>query len=456
MIDKKELALTGGTPLRFNKNWPIWPSKPCSETLPSDLEELLESGRWSSRARYAGRRPIDWYFGKEFAESHDSLFGVTTPNGTSALALSLEALGIGAGDEVLIPGLTWIATAIAVLKVNAVPVFVDVDPNTYCMSVADLAKKINPKSKCVVVVHWHCNVAAMDEISRLCKDNNCLLVEDCAQAHGGEFKGKKVGSWGAAAAFSLHNDKLVTCGEGGIATTSNPSVYERMQSCRLDGFNYSSAPLLDIEGVYEQNGPSSVMGTSNCISEFQALIARHELSLLDSRTKKREHNASLLAQHLNKLPGVKAISETEGTTIRPYYEFVFFVNFDEFCNIGVETMCWALAAELGFSFYPEDEALDEHEMYQPSSNRSYYFNEHQLSFLRSKAKSIPVSRAAHKNLIMFLHPPLLGSEADMLAISSAVEKIQNSAKELREFEKTHGDNFENEARRVVGELMEIN
>lgn len=188
--------------------------------------DAVKSGWVSSLGEYITK------FEQEFAKYIGVKYALTTSNGTVALHLALVALGIKQGDEVLVPDLTFVATANAVAYTGATPVFVDVDPETWCIDPEDTRKKITPKTKAIIPVHLYGHPADMDAINEIAREYGLSVIEDAAEAHGAEYKGKKVGSLGICGIFSFYGNKIITTGEGGMITTNDESLYERAKYLR--------------------------------------------------------------------------------------------------------------------------------------------------------------------------------------------------------------------------------
>ncbi|HRI87655.1 MAG TPA: aminotransferase class I/II-fold pyridoxal phosphate-dependent enzyme, partial [Candidatus Hydrogenedentes bacterium] len=204
-----KLALTGGKPVRSAKaKWPQWPMHDAGDV--ALLNVITNSNRWS----YDG--PYEWQFAKEFAAYHRSKFGICCANGTVGIQIALEALDIGAFDEVIVPGMTWQATAAAVLDVNAVPVLVDVEPDTWCLDLAKVEAAITSKTRAVIVVHLYGCMTDMTKLAKLCRDKGLYLIEDCAHQHGAFWKGRGVGTLGDISSFSFQESKVLSSGEGGF------------------------------------------------------------------------------------------------------------------------------------------------------------------------------------------------------------------------------------------------
>ncbi len=194
----------------------------------------------------------DWYgnaaasvgrFERAFAEYVGVAFGVAVPHCTSALHLSLLSLGVGPGDEVIVPDITWVATAAPIFYVGATPVYADIDPHTWCVSADTIEACITPRTKAVITVDLYGAVPDMDAIRDVARRHGIAIVEDAAEAAGGEWKGAKAGSLGDLGTFSFHGSKTLTCGEGGMLVTDDADLHRRIASLRdhgrsPDGFKY--------------------------------------------------------------------------------------------------------------------------------------------------------------------------------------------------------------------------
>lgn len=188
--------------------------------------DAVKSGWVSSLGEYITK------FEQEFAKYIGVKYALTTSNGTVALHLALVSLGIGQGDEVLVPDLTFVATANAVTYTGATPIFVDVDPETWCIDPDDAVKKITSRTKAIIPVHLYGHPADMDAINQVAQEYGLYVIEDAAEAHGAEYKGKKVGSLGTCGIFSFYGNKIITTGEGGMITTNDEKLYERAKYLR--------------------------------------------------------------------------------------------------------------------------------------------------------------------------------------------------------------------------------
>ncbi len=230
-------------------------------------------------------------FERDFANYCDVKHCVAVNNGTSALYLALLVLGIGFGDEVILPVNTFIATAEAVSMVGAKPVFVDIEDKSYNMDASVLAKKINNHTRAIIPVHLYGQCANMDEISKIAKENNILVLEDACQAHGACYKGKRAGSMGICGAFSFYPGKnLGTWGEGGAVVTNDFDLAEKMKLIREHGS--------------KQKYHHEIIGTNLRMNELQAAVLKTKIKYLDQWNNLRNKNAKL---YINLLKNCKNI-----------------------------------------------------------------------------------------------------------------------------------------------------
>src|SRR5437899_5186666 len=201
-----ELALLGGRKAK-GKPFPDWPM--CDDKGRRALMEVLESRIWW---RTPGTKTLE--FERAFATFHGARHGVAVTNGTAALEVVMAALSIGAGDEVIVPDFTFIATASAVLFAGAIPVTVDVRPDTYCIDPDLVEAAITPRTKAIIAVHMGGHPADLDRLNKIAQDHQLALVEDSSHAHGSEWRGRRIGTFGKAGTFSFQSSKLMTAGEG--------------------------------------------------------------------------------------------------------------------------------------------------------------------------------------------------------------------------------------------------
>lgn len=233
------------------------------------VTDCIKTNWISSKGKYVEK------FEKDFSRYCGMKYGVAVSNGTTALHLALVALSIKEGDEVIIPDLTFAATANAVLYCGAKPVLVDVDEKTWCLNANKLEKLITKKTRAIIPVHLYGVPCNMDALRMIAKKNNLFIIEDCAEAHGVEFKGKKVGSFGDISCFSFYGNKIITTGEGGMCLTNNPLLAEKMRVLRDHGMNKEKRYWHD------------EVGYNYRLTNIQAAIGVAQLERVDEIIKKR-------------------------------------------------------------------------------------------------------------------------------------------------------------------------
>ena len=241
----------------------------------------------------------------EFAEVLGLPFCLATNSGTAALHLALGAAGVGPGDEVVVPALSFVATALAVVQRGARPVFADIDPVTYTIDPEDAAARITPRTRAIVPVHLHGLPADMEAISRLGERHGVVVIEDAAQAHGALYRGRPAGTLGAMAAFSLNATKNLPAGEGGLFVTPAEELQARAVRIRFNGLEPpakwdASHPLDD-----EAGSLATVPGSMFLPGELTSAIARAQLRALAATTARAQRNAARLTERLASLPGVR-------------------------------------------------------------------------------------------------------------------------------------------------------
>ncbi|RLE64360.1 MAG: aminotransferase DegT [Thermoprotei archaeon] len=256
-----------------------------------NVMEAVKSGWVSSKG------PFIEEFEKSFSNYIGVKYGIATSNGTAALHLALVALGIGRGDKVLVPSLTFIATANAVTYTGAEPVFVDSHPEYWCIDPFKIEEKIDDKTKAIIVVHLYGHPCDMDEIMRIAEDHNLHVIEDCAEAHGAEYKGRKVGSFGIISCFSFYGNKIITTGEGGMCLTNNEELAGKMRVLRDHGMNPNKKYWHD------------VIGFNYRMTNLQAALGIAQLKKIDLLVAKKRQIASLYKKLLQDLPFITIAPE---------------------------------------------------------------------------------------------------------------------------------------------------
>ncbi|MBN2312688.1 MAG: DegT/DnrJ/EryC1/StrS family aminotransferase [Sedimentisphaerales bacterium] len=421
-----KLAMNGGKPVREVKTnpWPKWPVWDKNDE--KSLLDVLHSGVWS----YNG--PKEAKFNKAFAEFIGTDYAISVANGTVTLQLALEACGIGLGDEVIVPGLTWQATAASVLDINAVPVLVDVCEDTWCIDPAAVEKAIRPRTKAVIPVHLYGCMADMDAILAIARKHKLRVIEDCAHKHGGEWKGKKAGSIGDIGSFSFQLSKLITPGEGGALTTSDGQLYEKLDALRNCGRRPEKEACADKgAGVYGSEGDFIQSGNYR-ITDFQAALLIEALKRLPEQNQIRHENATYVNSLLSELPGIQPMQRDERETMGAYYNFSFRYNKTEFKNLDVAMFRKALEKELGCPIEPSYEPLNACSLYTPHTKPwRHKLSEEHWNQIDPTRFDLPVChRIFSEESVCFHHTVLMGVKADMDLMVKAIEKIHDNVDEL--------------------------
>lgn len=423
-----KLAINGGSPMRDAKTnpWPKWPV--WDEKEEKALLGVLNSGVWS----YNG--PKETEFNKNFAEYTGVKYAISAANGTVTLQMALEACGVGVGDEVILPGLTWQATAATILDVNATPILVDVCEDNWCIDPKAIEAAITPRTKAIMPVHLYGSFCDMDEIMRIAKKHNLYVIEDCAHKHGGEWNGKKAGSIGDVGSFSFQLSKHLSAGEGGVLTTNNFEIAERLDALRNCG-RRPEGMSIEVDkgaGLYSDQG-NFYQGGNFRITEFQAAILVEALKRLPEQNANRDANGMYLNTLLKDLPGVQPMKRDERETKEAYFNFAFRYNKDEFKGLPVAKFRDALTAEIGISASGSYEPLNKCSLYVPHTKPSKHkLNDEYWAAIDPTRFDLPVcDRIYFEESVCIHHKILMGSKADMDMIASAIQKIYDNAEELK-------------------------
>jgi dTDP-4-amino-4,6-dideoxygalactose transaminase len=344
----EQLAIDGGPKAVTNKlaGWPSFDEKAISA-----VQEVLRSGKvnyWTG--------PKGMEFERKFAQWQGSKFAISASSGTAALHIALSALGIGPGDEVIVPSYTFIASSFSVVQAGAVPRFADVNIDDHCISVESAEKLVNERTKAIMAVHLYGNVCEMDDILAFAKKHDLYVVEDNAEAFGGVYKGKKTGTLGDIAACSFcQNKTFTTGGEGGMVTTDDEDLAWQARSFRDHGYDVKQRlSLLELE----QRLPyiHNVVGWNYRMTEMQSAIGLAELERIDTwNLPARRRNARIIIDSVKDLPRVVyAPIDTEDRQ-NGWYVMAFSLDIENMtCDIDkFVTACSAEGAPCWKVFWPQ-------------------------------------------------------------------------------------------------------
>jgi dTDP-4-amino-4,6-dideoxygalactose transaminase len=375
--------------------------------------QVLKSRVWW---RTPGTRTLE--FERKFASYHQAKHGIAVTNGTAALEVVLAALGVGPGDEVIVPDFTFIATASAVLAAGALPVLVDVTPDTYCLDPTLVEERITDRTKAIIAVHMGGHPADLDRLPEIARRHGIRLVEDSAHAHGSEWKGRKIGAIGDIGTFSFQASKLITAGEGGIIITNDDELERRARSVHDCG-------RMPGEWFY-----SHFIYGSNCrLSEWQGAILTQQLSRLDKQATMRTKNATYLDGVLPEIEGISPQKHDPRCTRNGHYAYIFHYEASTFADLPIKRFIEALEAE-GIPTQASYPPIHELDLFRSGEYLNRLPREQREAGKRILKGDFPNTRCAAWETVWLPHPVLLGTRDDTARVPEAIRKIQRHAKEL--------------------------
>lgn len=414
------LALKGGPKVR-QRPWPAWPEHGASEV--AALTRAVASGRWGG---FPAPGPEAVQFAEAFARYVGAPHAVLAANGTVTLKVLLRALGVGAGDEVIVPALTWTATAGCAVYVNAVPVFADVDPDTLCLDPQVVEALITPRTKAIIPVHLGSAMADLDALTAIAQRHGLALIEDCAHAHGARWRERGAGSIGDAGSFSFQSSKLLTAGEGGAITTHRQELKERCQSLINCGRK---------EPGYDNfAGPN--LGWNDRITELQAALLSAQLLRLEDQHQRRAANLAHFQARLAELgPGLGLSFQKRDprVTRQTSYETILLYDAQAWKGLPRDRFVDALEAEGvpadGAFYTPIPERVEE---IFPLTARQYpEIRARYGEALRPEQVPLPVAKkAAHERTVWLHHHLFLGSTQDVDDLVLAITKLRENVDAL--------------------------
>ena len=403
------LAKLGGAPVR-TMPFPEWPV--YGDTERENLLQALDSGQWSSPE---GGRFVR-AFEAQFADLHQVARAVAVTNGTVSLVLSLRALGIGAGDEVIVPPYTFLSTATSVLEVNALPIFVDVDPHTFCIDPNAVEAAITSRTKAIIPVHVGGQPADMDRLMEIARKHGLAVIEDAAHAHGAVWNGKPVGSWGDIGSFSMQASKNLTSGEGGAITTNNDDLAERIISLRNCGRVKGGA-------WYEHK----ILAGNFRVTEFQAAVLAAQLERYPDQLARRNANGLYLNAGLAEVEGITPQARDARTETHAHHLYSFRYDAAAFQGLSRADFCATMQAE-GIPVGPG---------YPLPLNTQPLFTEQAFDRIATgydpgyaptqfERLDLPNCQAICDDVVWISQSVLLGNERDMDDIVTAVQKVREA------------------------------
>ncbi len=409
-IKTTTLAVMGGRPAVVGPA-PAWPV--TGELEATWMEAVVRSGNWS----WLG--PHEKAFCSEYAAFIGSKYCLALANGTVTLQCALQAVGVEPGDEVVVPGLTWCATAQAALDIGANVVFADIDPETLCLDPQAFERAITRRTKAVMPVHLYGCMCDMDAIMSIARKHKVKVVEDVAHQHGSQWRGQGAGAIGDAGSFSFQQSKVLTCGEGGAVTTNDEDVYKTVYALKQVGWG-------------PDGKPANRYGHNYRITEMQAVLLRGGLTRLTEQTLLREANAAVLRAGLEKRGGpLRAARRDPRVTRQAYYAMTFCYDARQADGLPKAGYQAALAAEgfgLGGTYWPVYRAplLN---LYDRTSPVPYRDAARMQNYRRLKLPN--TEKAVNDTALVLPHTRLLGSRAYTAELLAAVDKINGNLKRIK-------------------------
>ncbi|MEM4648596.1 MAG: DegT/DnrJ/EryC1/StrS family aminotransferase [Nitrososphaerota archaeon] len=384
-------AILGGEPVR-KKPYPSWPIHDKREE--ELLLEALRSGRWSVGGRFQEE------FERRFAEFQQAKHALLCSSGTAALKIALKAMGLKPGDEVIVPAYTFLATATSAIDLGLKVVYADIDPDTYTIDPESARSIVSERTRAIIPVHIAGRPADMDAVRELAEEKSLLILEDAAQAHGAEWRGRRVGAIGDAGIFSFYQSKNITCGEGGAITTDDDEIAEKAWSLRNVG--------------RPRKGPwyeHKLYGWNYRITEFQAAVLIAQLERAPELMKRRERGARILDKLLSEIDGITPLKPDNRVTKHAYHLYIFKYDSREFSNLPKQRFVEALSAE-GIPCSAGYRPLYSYAFLPPS-------------------KPLPnTERASYNEAVWIPQYVLLADEGDLEDIPRAIEKIKRNANNI--------------------------
>jgi dTDP-4-amino-4,6-dideoxygalactose transaminase len=406
-----ELALAGGAPVR-PQGYPAWPV--VDERDVDAVAEVVRGGRWGG---FPEPGPLAAEFAERFAAYQGSRHGVVMANGTVTMEVALKALGIGWGDEVIVPALTFAATPYAAMAAGALPVFCDVLPGTLTVDPDQVSAAVTSRTRAIMPVHLGHQMADMDRIGEIARRHSLALVEDCAHAHGQRWRDRGAGTFGEFGSFSHQSTKLLTAGEGGTLLTDDEQLARRAHS------------LIDCGRAKDPAEKELTFGANYRLGELHAALLLGALERLPGQQAERAEAAKYFQELAAELPWLRLLLPDERITRWSFYRYIVLIEPEAFAGASNARVCAALEAE-GVGAWEGYAPMSRYDLFQPSLSRLPVAVEH-AGRLDPATMSFPVAEEAALRRTVYLDESVF--RAGRRGIEDAVEalaKVQRHAGKL--------------------------
>jgi perosamine synthetase len=409
-----KLAILGGEPVRKNKSWPRWPY--WDQNVIDSIVKTTKSRIWCRIQSKSGTVPT---FEKKFAELIGAKFCVATGSGTQALHTCVEALGIGAGDEVITSPYTDPGTIASILAARALPVLADLDRQSYQLDPDDVERRVTENTKAIMPVDIGGQACHMDRIMEIAKKHNLKVIEDSCQCHLAEYKGKKLGTIGDLGCFSFQSSKTIACGEGGAIIGNDEELMDKCYTVHNHGTS--------------RRGRTEVIGPKYRMNELEAAVLLGQLPGVKERFARRNENAAHLTYRLKDFPGITAQKLYEGTYNGSYYLYMMTYHKEYFDDVERSKFLKALRAE-GISLSPYiGQGLHKEPWVEHILNSRVYrkmFSKSRLQKYREENSCPNCDKVCQEMAMIWASGPLLGTKEDMDDIANAILKVYENRDKL--------------------------
>jgi dTDP-4-amino-4,6-dideoxygalactose transaminase len=412
-----KLAIFGGEPTR-KESYPEWPVH--DERDVEAATRVIKSGNWGG---YPYPGPETRRFLKVFAEMQGGGYPVAVANGTVTMEVALRAADIGWGDEVLVPAITFQATAAAPIAAGAIPVVVDVDPKNYCIAPEAIRAALNEKTRAIIPVHLGAQMADMDAIMEIAEEYDLIVIEDCAHAHGAKWRGQGAGTIGHFGSFSLQSSKILTSGEGGVLLCRTPELAAKAAGIINCGRSHDPETM-------KETGDNYTFGANYRMSELSCALASVGVERFPEQAKQREEMIGYMEESLSEIPGVRLLRRDPRHTTRSFYQFIFAID-PEIFGAEHEEVCYALYKE-GIPCDTGYEAMHNYSLFQPDLSRMAVPSAFPEYFEFEKMNLPEATRACEHEAVVFGENVFRAGPKGVDDAVAALKKVQANAAELRE------------------------
>jgi dTDP-4-amino-4,6-dideoxygalactose transaminase len=406
-----ELAINGGAPVR-SEAYPAWPSP--DDEYARAVSDVVRTGAWGGFPEPGEHAAA---FEEAFATYQGARHGILMMNGTVTMEVACKALGIGWGDEVIVPALTFAATAYAPMAAGALPVIVDVSPGTWCIDPDLVEAAVTRRTAAIIPVHLGHQMADMDRLTEIAERHGLAVIEDCAHAHGQRWNGRGAGCIGDFGSFSHQSSKILTSGEGGSLLTDDEGLARRAHS------------IIDCGRAKDPDEKEFTFGANYRLSELNAALLEVAIRRFPSQQEERAINGKRFEAMASGIPGVRVMPHDERITRWSFYNYVLAIDPEAFAGATNEAVCAALEAE-GVPAEVQYPPMSRYDLFQPSLSRLPVAVEH-ADRLDPRAMSFPVAEAAGLRESVYLAEAVFrDGDRGVADAAEALAKVHRNAHEL--------------------------